>query len=227
MPGNQRGNLGLWSGYTVGDSGWGPQMNSNLDALDALAQPVIKSAIVAAPPGSPANGDAYIIPSGATGAWAGLTNQIAVWISQTSTWEFYIPKSGWKVFDLATLSTLRYTGSAWTSDRTVDIAVFAPGLGSNSQILLRLKVTRATTFPAGAALSQASASANATASTTYTLKQNGTAFATINFAAGANSGTWTQAADAIFAAGDILEIDGPATADATLANVGITLAGLR
>lgn len=108
-----------------------------------------------------------------------------------------------------------------------DVSVFAPGLGSNSQILFRGKLARAVTFPAGASLSLASASAAATGSTTYTLKKNGTSFATVNFAASASVGTWTQASDAVFAAGDLLEIDGPATADATLANVGITLAGVR
>jgi hypothetical protein len=108
-----------------------------------------------------------------------------------------------------------------------DVSAFAPGVGTASQILLRVKLARAVTFPASATLSQASASANATGSTTFTLKQNGTSFATVNFAASASVGTWTQASDAVFAAGDLLEIDGPATADATLANVGITLAGVR
>jgi len=108
-----------------------------------------------------------------------------------------------------------------------DIMVTAPGLGTNTQVLARFKLARAVTFPAGAALSLAVASAAATGSTTFTLKKNGTAFATVNYAASAAVGTWTQAADAVFAAGDLLEIDGPAVADATLADVGITLAGTR
>jgi hypothetical protein len=95
--------------------------------------------------------------------------------------------------------------------------LLAPGV-ANNQVLLRLKLARAVTFPAGA-LSQEAASANATGSTAYTLKKNGTAFATVNFAAGAAVGIWTQAADAVFAAGDLIEIDGPATADATLEGV--------
>ncbi|NIP67909.1 MAG: DUF2793 domain-containing protein, partial [Planctomycetales bacterium] len=32
-----------------------------------------------APPGSPSNGDRYIIPTGATGAWAGHETEIAEW----------------------------------------------------------------------------------------------------------------------------------------------------
>jgi hypothetical protein len=108
-----------------------------------------------------------------------------------------------------------------------DVGVFAPGLGTASQKLVRIPLARAVVFSAGAALSIAKASANATASTTFTLSKNGTAFATVNFAAAAAVGIWTQAADADFAAGDVLEIDGPGTADATLADVGLTLSGTR
>ncbi len=113
------------------------------------------------------------------------------------------------------------------SAKPFDVGVTAPGVGANNQILLRLKLARAVTFPSGAALSLAAASAAATASTTFTLKKNGTSFATVNFAASSASGVWTQASDAAFSPGDLLEIDGPATADATLADVGITLAGTR
>ncbi len=113
------------------------------------------------------------------------------------------------------------------SQKPFDVAVTAPGLGSNAQVLLRIKLARAVTFPAGAALSWATASAAAAASTTFTLSQNGTPFATINYAMSSASGVWTQASDAVFVAGDLLEIDGPAIADTTLADVGITLAGVR
>jgi hypothetical protein len=111
--------------------------------------------------------------------------------------------------------------------RIMSLGVFMPGTGSNNQVLLYLALDRACVFPASAPNAQAVASVAATGSTTYTFKKNGTSFATVNFAASATSGTWTQAADAIFAPGDILEIDGPATADTTLANMGLTLQGYR
>jgi hypothetical protein len=113
------------------------------------------------------------------------------------------------------------------SAKPFDIGVFAPGVGTNNQKLARVALARAVTFPASATLSQAVASAAATGSTTFTLKKNGTSFATVNYAASSAAGIWTQASDAVFAAGDVLEIDGPSTADATLADVGITLAGVR
>lgn len=108
-----------------------------------------------------------------------------------------------------------------------DITVFAPGVGTNNQVLYFAKVNRPFVAPQGAGQSNAIAKVAATASTTFTLKKNGSAFATVNFAIGATAGTWTQAADAVFAATDTLEIDGPATADATLAGVSLNLSVQR
>jgi hypothetical protein len=107
--------------------------------------------------------------------------------------------------------------------------VFMPGVGSNAQVLFRNILVDAVTFPAGAAGSKSGpASAAATGSTTFTFKKNGTSFATLVVAASGTSGAWTQASDAVFnGTSDILEIDGPATADATLADFGISFAGIR
>ena len=107
-----------------------------------------------------------------------------------------------------------------------DVPIFAPGIGSNNQKLLRVKLTRAVTFPASAPNSYAVASAASTGSPIFTFSKNGTPFATVTYAVSA-TGAFTQASDAVFAAGDLLEVDGPATADATLADVGMTLYGYR
>jgi len=39
----------------------------------------VNSATVTAPPPSPAIGDTYLVPAGATGAWSGLTGQLSQW----------------------------------------------------------------------------------------------------------------------------------------------------
>jgi hypothetical protein len=109
----------------------------------------------------------------------------------------------------------------------ISIVAFAAGLGINNQKLIRFKFSYGILFPAGAAASQASASTNATADTTYTFSINGTPFATVLFHAGTTNFTYTQAADQAFSAGDLFELDGPATADATLADIGITFQGHR
>lgn len=109
---------------------------------------------------------------------------------------------------------------------SIDVAPFFPGVPANAQIVYRIKVSRAMKFPAGAALSTATAGTAATASTTFSIQKNGVTFATVNFPSTA-TGAYTQAADANFVAGDILEFLGPATADATLADIGFSLAGFK
>lgn len=112
--------------------------------------------------------------------------------------------------------------------RTFDLGAFAPGVGTNSQVLLRVIPTRTCIFPANAPNSTGTASANATADATYVLAKNGSSFATIKFNSGGVTFTWTQASDASFnGTSDVFSITGPATADATLADVGILLQGYR
>jgi hypothetical protein len=114
-----------------------------------------------------------------------------------------------------------------TSAQVFPLIVFVPSIGTNAQILMRNSLSIGVTFPAGAPLSYATASAPATLSTTYTFSKNGTQFASVTFAPASAVGVYTQAANTTFVAGDLIEIDGPATADATLANVGLTFMGVR
>jgi hypothetical protein len=114
-----------------------------------------------------------------------------------------------------------------TLPRPFDVFVYMPGIGSNSQVLVYAKLGRSCVFPANAPNALAVANTAATGSTTYTFKKGGVSFATVVFSASGTVGAWTQASDAVFGPTDILEIDGPATADATLANMGLTLQGYR
>lgn len=62
----------------------------------------------------------------------------------------------------------------------------------------------------------------ATASTTFTIKNNGVSIGTVVFAAAASTGTVTITTAAVVA-GDFLTLHGPAGADTTLSDVGVTL----
>jgi hypothetical protein len=66
--------------------------NAALASLDAIVQLAVTDNGLAAPPGSPADGDRYIVAPSATSAWAGKDLQIAAW--QNGAWSFYAPKSG-------------------------------------------------------------------------------------------------------------------------------------
>lgn len=103
-------NLGLTYGWTLGESGWHTEMDANLKRLGAIVGLSVKDRDLTAPPASPANGDRYIVAAGATGAWAGKTNQIAVRIG--GTWEYYVPKVGWLCFveDESVLTVYKTTG---------------------------------------------------------------------------------------------------------------------
>lgn len=115
------------------------------------------------------------------------------------------------------------------STQPFDVTAFYPGVPSASATLLRVPIARAVTFPANFASSAGKASANATASTAFDLQKNGATVGTMTFGAGSASATFTSSGGAAvnFAAGDVLGVVAPATPDATLANVGLVLAGTR
>lgn len=109
-----------------------------------------------------------------------------------------------------------------------DVHAFYPGVPAAGAVLLRTPLARAVSFADEFAGSYARASAAATGSSVFDLRKNGVSVGSITFAAAASSGTFaTSGAAVAFAAGDILSIHAPATADATLADVGIVLAGTR
>jgi hypothetical protein len=103
-------NLELIYGWTLGESGWNAGMDSNLKRLGAIVGLSVKSRATATPPATPVDGDRYIIPSGAGGAWSGNTDRIAVYIG--GTWEYHVPKVGWLAYieDEAVLSVYKTTG---------------------------------------------------------------------------------------------------------------------
>jgi len=96
---------------------------------------------------------------------------------------------------------------------------------SASQILRQFVAYAATTISAGCPLSQGYASTAATASATCTITKTlagggaTTSVGTVVFGAGGTIATFTAGSDIVLAAGDILLITGPLTADATLAGV--------
>ena len=71
------------------------------------------------------------------------------------------------------------------------------------------------------------ASVAATAQTDFDILKNGVSFGTMRFAAAGSTASFISASGASFAAGDILTVVAPASPDATLANVGFSLAGTR
>ncbi len=99
------------------------------------------------------------------------------------------------------------------------------GVLTNSQEIYELLIPGAPTLklPAGANDSRADADTAATAENIITIYKNGASIGTITFAISGTSGTWSVASDVTFAAGDRLRFVNQASADATLADVRITV----
>ncbi|TDQ43782.1 DUF2793 domain-containing protein [Tepidicella xavieri] len=106
-------NLGLVYGWTLGESGWHTEMDANLKRLGAIVGLSVTSRTTAAPPASPTEGDRYIVPAGATGAWAGRTDQIAVRIN--GVWEYHAPKVGWLAYVAAEDRLAVYKPTGWSA----------------------------------------------------------------------------------------------------------------
>lgn len=88
-------------------------MNEALLLLDATVQLAVESRTVAAPPASPADGQRWIVPAGATGAFAGHDDTIAV--AQDGVLGFVTPHTGWLCWIADEGVLLVHDGSAWSA----------------------------------------------------------------------------------------------------------------
>lgn len=114
-------NLGIQSGITRGEFGWDTADKLNHHRIDVLVQSGVKSRSTTAQPGSPADGDRYIIPTGKTGAsWGSIAvGTIVEYQSGTAAWNSYTPKKGWRTWVDDAHSPAVYDGSAWYADNMV------------------------------------------------------------------------------------------------------------
>lgn len=111
-------NLALLIGADGGE-GHDAALRQLLRGMDGLIQASVKDKDLATPPGSPADGDRYIVAASPTGAWVGHTDKIARWSSSAVVWEFYAPKEGWTVGVDDEDMDYRYDGSLWAALPTV------------------------------------------------------------------------------------------------------------
>lgn len=135
---------------TVGQAGKELTHNQALAALDQLVQAVAVDKDLATPPGSPANGAAYIVAATATGAWAGKEKQIAYWLSSVGAWSFAVPVNGWRVWVTDESRAYEYRSSAWvdaTKETSAAVTIgYAAGAGGS--------VTQATSRITGVTLNK-------------------------------------------------------------------------
>lgn len=74
-------------------------------------QASVKNRTTVSPPASPVEGDRFVIPAGATGAWSGKANQITEYIS--GAWTYYPPSVGWTAYVDEEQKVYSWNGTSW------------------------------------------------------------------------------------------------------------------
>lgn len=98
--------------------------NEALLRIDAVIGARAEGAL-AAPPLTPSEGTSWIVASGATGAWAGRENSLAMWTA--SGWRFVAPAAGLRVWNESAAADWRWTGTAWSNGAVFGSALFVDG----------------------------------------------------------------------------------------------------
>lgn len=86
-------------------------VNDALSRLDAVAQLRVISTVLATAPGSPVDGQAYIVAGSATGVWAGHEGEVAIFLN--GGWIFITPLEGWSAWDETSGARLLFDGQYW------------------------------------------------------------------------------------------------------------------
>lgn len=86
--------------------------NQALWMLDCLVMASVKDR-TNAPPGSPSEGDVYLVTATASGDWAGHEDDLAHYYSDA--WHFYSPGEGWQVYVQDEDAWYVYGGSSWAA----------------------------------------------------------------------------------------------------------------
>ncbi|MCH5377498.1 MAG: DUF2793 domain-containing protein [Planctomycetes bacterium] len=123
--------------------------NEAVRMLDALVQLSVKARDEGTPPATFAEGDRYIVPNGATDAWAGQDGAVAVAVQDF--WVFYTPLSGWQAYVENEAIPVVYDGSSWIQlPKGLDEAdlknVAQVGINAASNATNRLTVASAATL---------------------------------------------------------------------------------
>lgn len=96
------------------------QTYPGLKTPPASGGPTVLSSTQTTPPAAPSDGDRYLVPAGATGAWQNEGGNVAIWDAGTQTWSFVSVPQGVLVYDQSSQSYM-------TTDATGDIVQSSVG----------------------------------------------------------------------------------------------------
>lgn len=96
---------------TEADTPAAASLNDSFRSLDSTVQLAVLSATITAPPADAVQGDRYIVPLGAGGAWVNRTGHIAY--RTPAGWSFRVPRRGWLAWLIPDDVLLVFTGTSW------------------------------------------------------------------------------------------------------------------
>lgn len=154
--------------------------NEAVELLDVIVQLTLEAIESTLPPANAAEGQAWAIGAGATGAWASYAGDIAAW--RNGGWLFVTPKTGWRAYDKTTQKIYVYSALAWVAppSEIPDLQnLDGVGINASADTTNRLSVSAAATLlnheGAGHQVKVNKASATETASLLYQTDWSGRA----------------------------------------------------
>jgi len=88
-------------------------VNEGTGVIDCAIQITVTNMDTTSTPGSPTDGDRYIVGASATGDWASKDEQVACYVG--TAWHYLTPQAGWSIYDQDTQTRHRYENSNWVS----------------------------------------------------------------------------------------------------------------
>lgn len=223
--------LGLTGFWDLGDNTYKTGLDSNLRTLSAVAGGSAKSRVTALP-ASGALGDIYLVRSDA-GATA---NNVAIWdgAAGAEAWVYLPAVEGLKFWVVDESKNYQFVGSSWSevvaggsaSSAPYDLRFAFDATPGGSDVLDTLPLPRAVAFEADFGPSLGLVGTNPAAPFVLSVQSNGTEIGTVSVATDGSFSFSTNTGSAqIVPAGAVLTLVAPASADAAVANMSLTLAG--
>ena len=136
--------LGLSGFWALGEDGWNTGADQNWLKISVLVQLSVISRITALP-GSPSNGDIYIVPADAISE----PNKVAV--RDNGAWVYMTPQEGWRGWVRDTDELVVFDGAAWVvsggSGGLADDSVTNAKLANMATARIKGRVTAGTGDP--------------------------------------------------------------------------------
>lgn len=224
-------NAGLRFGWIPYEDNWAATgVDVNWQWIDALAGRVALDVVSAIPGFVHAAGNMYLMSAEASSQ----ANKLALYTviiaadgTEMLAWDYMTPAADFSIFIAAKQMPYKFNGTTWVADSPAAISFFAGGVLTDAQLIAVLLPTVMVDLPAGLAGSRATVQVAPTATTVISVRKNGSEVATITFSAGVTVGTLAAASAISLLASDELSFVGPATADATLNGLAVSLLGMR